>query len=227
MNQYVVYCHTNTNNGKMYVGWAICRHETPESGMTRRWKVHCKNATRGDDLLLSRAIIKHGQDVWKHEVLETAETREAAKSSEMMWISKLRTCAFDHPATGYNMTRGGDGGGALGHVQTSEHRQKISNARKGWKPGEETRSRMSEAKKGKPGNARGSKRSSEWILKHSGENAPSSKLTRQQRDEIVNRYAAGNVTQLQLSVEYGIGQSSISRLLSGKTWKVQPESKKG
>lgn len=103
----VIYCHTNQNNNKRYVGWAlIYADQTPNEGMLRRWKDHLQN---NDELLFHRAIRKHGEDAFLHEVLEVTNLTADAKSAEKRWIAELRTCVLDD-GWGYNMTRGGDGG---------------------------------------------------------------------------------------------------------------------
>lgn len=50
-----------------------------------------------------------------------------------------------------------------------------------------------------------------------GENHPCSKLTEAQVTGICKRYAAGE-TQMRLACEYGVGQSTISRVVRGESW---------
>ena len=142
---YVVYCHTNRSNSKPYIGWAlIADSQTPHDAMMRRWNTHCKN-TRAD--LFARAIKKWGIDVWDHEVLDVVSHLETAKQVERMWIAQRKTCVFAS-GHGYNMTRGGDGGGMLGHVPSPEHREKLSAALKGKPKSAEARKKMQLAKLG-------------------------------------------------------------------------------
>jgi hypothetical protein len=48
-----------------------------------------------------------------------------------------------------------------------------------------------------------------------GEQAPNTKLSTAQVDEIRRRYAAGDVSQTTLAQEYGIHQASLSRIVRG------------
>jgi hypothetical protein len=61
-----------------------------------------------------------------------------------------------------------------------------------------------------------SKRMSE---QNQGENSAMAKLTANDVREIRHRYADGGVTFQQLSKEYGVANSSISNILTRKTWK--------
>lgn len=97
---YVVYKHTNTLSNKCYVG-------KTKHGIDKRWEGHVVAALRGSMLHLHAAIRKYPLDSWKHEILESIETNEAANLCETRWITDLRS---NDPQLGYNMTPGGDGG---------------------------------------------------------------------------------------------------------------------
>ena len=51
-----------------------------------------------------------------------------------------------------------------------------------------------------------------------GERHPSAKMSDQLVAEIIARYGQGGVSQFQLSKEYSISQSSMSRIITRKTW---------
>lgn len=222
---FIVYCHTNRLNRKSYIGWAIVREgQTPYDAMMRRWSAHCANS-RPD--LFPNAIRKYGIDAWDHEVLEVMSTRKGIKQAEKLWITQHRTCAFDHPDTGYNMTRGGDGGGMLGHVPTQEHREKLRQALTGKPKSDIAKARMSSSKRGALNYIFGTHRDDATKKKISealrGEHSPNARLTEGEkvtiRERWANRYQV-KVTQYQLAREHGVTQSTISRLLGGKTWKT-------
>ena len=224
---FLVYMHMNKANGKRYVGWTIMRDgQSCTEAMTRRWNVHCLAANNGSRLLFHRAIRKHGTDAWHHEVLEVMSSREGVKHAEKLWIAQRETCAFDHPNKGYNMTRGGDGGGLLGHKFTLEHRMKISKARLGMQFSEETRHKMSLAKRGDKNYLFGKQRSIEVRQKirtsQCGALGNNAKLTETKKLEIIEKWNNRNAertTQHKLASEYGVTQSTISRLINGRTWK--------
>lgn len=124
---YVVYCHTNSANGKRYVGWAKLCNSSAFDAMMRRWKQHVKSATLQAPFLISNAIRKYGEKEWSHELLETSFDLQEIKDAETFWISKLNTYAFDPDGYGYNMTRGGDGSkGMLGYHHTASAKKRIS-----------------------------------------------------------------------------------------------------
>jgi HNH endonuclease len=56
-------------------------------------------------------------------------------------------------------------------------------------------------------------------LSHPGDLNPGAKLSRRQVLVIRQRFAAGGVTQLQLSKEYGVSDVTISRIISRTSWK--------
>lgn len=165
--RWCVYVHTNKVNGKKYVG-ITCRE--PEV----RWQ---NGKAYKHNVYFTNAIQKYGWENFKHEVLLTNETLEFANKVEKCLI-KAYKCKIPN---GYNMTDGGDG--TPGHILSDESKQKMSkslkerykNGLKAWNCGlpatekqrerlrnaslnrvfsEETRKKLSEARKGKkPGNA--------------------------------------------------------------------------
>lgn len=127
--KYIVYVHTNRNNGKRYVGWAVVKNQTAHEAMMRRWRNHCYDAKIGHICLFHNAIRKYGENSWDHEILEVMHTLNGVKRAEILWIAQYQTFAFDEGSHGYNMTLGGDG--VHGYQHTSESRQKNSIAHKG------------------------------------------------------------------------------------------------
>lgn len=83
-NRFTIYCHTNTVNGKKYVGQT-------GSTLEKRWQQHLYEASlpRLRRLFLA-AIHKYGPEVFAHEVLETVATESAAK------LKKARKRAASH-----------------------------------------------------------------------------------------------------------------------------------
>ena len=116
---------------------------------------------RGNQLL-ANAIEKYGKDAFSHEVLEANVFDEFLSELEMAYIAKFNTVA----PHGYNLSYGGKHG-----THSEETRRKISEAKKGKKMSVEARRKLSKAKKGKPNfRARGRKCSEETRRKISEAN---------------------------------------------------------
>lgn len=100
-----IYKITNIINNKIYVGLTT---KTPEE----RWKQHVSTAHKlnhkDSKCLFKRAIRKYGQDNFKLEIIDIADSEEELKEKEIYWIKKLKSYAFDDDGYGYNSTRGGD-----------------------------------------------------------------------------------------------------------------------
>ena len=96
------------------------------------------------------AILKYGWDNFKHEILFDGITKQEACEKEKELIAKYKS---NNPQYGYNLSAGGESG-AAGVIVSEETRKKLSEARKGEKNhnyhrvfSEETRRKISEASK--------------------------------------------------------------------------------
>jgi group I intron endonuclease len=96
-----------------------------QRGLHRRWREHCDSARQDSRYLIHRAIQKYGATAFTREAVAEAESLPDLNRLECEWISRLGTIA----PGGYNLTRGGEGVAG---------------------PAQETRKRMSDAKRGKP-----------------------------------------------------------------------------
>lgn len=90
------------------------------------------------------AIQKYGWDNFEHIILLENLTEEEAKDYEKKYIKELKTQDRKY---GYNMTSGGDG--TPGFYPSEETRKKLSNARKRENLSEETLRRRSEGLRGR------------------------------------------------------------------------------
>ncbi len=90
----MLYQHTNTVNGKRYIGYS-------KEPLRERLKGHVKSARRGSKYHFHCAIRKYGIEVFVSEALSYEETEEGAKDAEILYI-------LDRQPE-YNMTMGGDG----------------------------------------------------------------------------------------------------------------------
>lgn len=154
---YYIYCHTFPN-AKRYVG--ITR-TSPE----RRWG---KGNNYSNCPLMARAIQKYGWENIKHEIIDTAESKEDAEVKEKCYIAQFRS---NCPEYGYNVLPGGNvatnpltddlryklGNGQRGKARTAEEKAKISagvretfsrpesNGHAGMHHTDSTRAKMSES----------------------------------------------------------------------------------
>lgn len=137
MNQklWKLYVHTNTINGKKYVG--ITSKTNPE----HRW-----NGGRGykENPHFAAAIDKYGWDKFTHAILYDDLTESQAKNLERAFIAHWKT---QDSKFGYNMTSGGDG--TPGYHPSIETRRKLSEARRKENLSEETINRRSLSLRGR------------------------------------------------------------------------------
>lgn len=115
----LIYCVTNLENGKRYVGMTTLSVES-------RWRKHvsCSRESVVKSVFY-RAIKQHGANKFVAEQIDSAETLEEIQQKERYWIYKLKSLVPD----GYNLIDGGLNGHAV-HEQT---RIKLSEAmRKRW-----------------------------------------------------------------------------------------------
>ena len=139
---FYIYMIQNRLNLKVYIGLT--------DNYRRRWKEHCSDK----QLVVQKAIRKHGKENFTFSVIGRYETLEEACQAEMLEISE-----FGSFGNGYNMTRGGEG-------------------MKGYKPSAETRKKQSDAKKGKPTHNKGKKGVSAETSKRMSESRKNSEAAR-------------------------------------------------
>lgn len=99
IRQLMVYCVTNTVNGKIYIG------KTRQT-IRRRWNHHVHQANTGCSRNLCKAIRKYGEAAFMVDILGVYQTLEDLNQAEIKFIADLRAI---EPKVGYNMTTGGEG----------------------------------------------------------------------------------------------------------------------
>lgn len=156
--KYCVYCHTNKENGKKYIG---VTSQKPEN----RWR---KGNGYKNNAYFFRAISVCGWDSFYHDIIESDLTKEDAELLEIKLIKEYDT---RNPNKGYNIESGGN----LNKEISESTKSKISNALKGHPCSEQTREKISESQKGKESKQKGVKRTPEQIqrnrISHIGQKA--------------------------------------------------------
>ena len=136
---WAVYIHTNKINNKVYIGITSA---TPYE----RWGANGCNYQKRQQPTFASAIKKYGWDNFEHIIFAENLTEDEAKHMEILLIAlyKSNCCRYKNPSYGYNMTDGGDG--HRGYSPSEETRKKISQANSN--PSEETRHKMRKARLG-------------------------------------------------------------------------------
>ena len=141
MGNGVIYKCTNKLNGKIYIGKTTKSFE----GYCRKNILNALNRTdvkHGQKRRFYCALRKYGQGNFKWEVIERCGSLEL-NDREIYWID-----FFDSFRKGYNLTKGGDGGGGIPYKRTNEIKSKISKSLMGNKRSEESITRQSNTMKG-------------------------------------------------------------------------------
>jgi len=122
-NKYCLYRHLKPNGEVFYIGEGLINRPFVKSDRSNLWW---------------KIVNKYGYEI---EILKIGLTKKDAQDLEKILISwygrknlKLGTLC--------NLTDGGDG--HIGHIQTQEHKNKISNALKGIKRSEYMKQKVSE-----------------------------------------------------------------------------------
>lgn len=133
-----VYRMTNRNNGKHYVGSAknFNRRSGEHRAGLRRGK-HCNPR-------LQRSWNKHGEDAFDFVIVEECSVEQMVER-EQFWMDELDVC---NPDKGYNIARKAWTSPVIGIGHTDETKKKMSAAKKG-KPGLRTGAVLSQETKDK------------------------------------------------------------------------------
>lgn len=136
-DNYCVYMHTNKTNNKKYIG-------ITKTNLSKRWGHDGSGYRNNKQPLFSRAIEKYGWDGFEHVVLFENLSEKEACDKEIELISKYHT---QNPNYGYNIQPGGQLGNT-GVKFSEETKKKMSDAKKGRTLTEEHKQRISENCKG-------------------------------------------------------------------------------
>lgn len=144
-----IYKITNTETGMSYIG-------KTEKDFNRRFRQHLNalKAQRHPNKYLQHSYNKYGSDKFSFEIIEAFEPDEDVNLNE---LEQYYIELYDTYNNGYNLTKGGEG--TLGFYLSEETRRKLSEAKKGYipwnkgksgiyTPSEETRRKVSKTNKG-------------------------------------------------------------------------------
>ena len=139
---YCVYKHTNKINGKVYIGL---------TGRKPEYRWNNGNGYKHNPYFYS-SIQKYGWENFDHEIIKDNLTEEQAQNLEILLIAQYKSINKEF---GYNVLHGGNLG-TFGVEMSEETRKKMSESRTGEgnsfygkKHTEESKEKMSFAKKGK------------------------------------------------------------------------------
>ena len=121
----VVYLITNKINGKKYIGKDV--NNNPNY--------------LGSGVYIKQAVKEHGKENFEKTILEYCKNKKELALKEEYWLKKFDA---ENNIDFYNKTNKAFGNS--GH--TKESKQKISLSKKGWRPTDEQKLKMSENRKG-------------------------------------------------------------------------------
>lgn len=127
-----VYCHTNKENGKRYIG-------ITSNIPSVRW---ANGNGYKHNAYFTSAIKKYGWKNFEHEIILADIDEETAKALEKMLIGLYRTNDREY---GYNLSDGGEP--MSGKKHSEETKRKMSESAKGRKLSDETKSKISQIMK--------------------------------------------------------------------------------
>lgn len=143
----VIYKITNSLNHKIYIGQTVVP-------INRRWSQH-KTSTKNTPLYA--AIRKYGADNFKIEIIHRVEDPNDLNTLEQKYIKEFNCLA----PNGYNLTTGGDSA----FCRSEETKEKQRDAMLGHEVSVETRDKIANTLKGRPGVRKGVKLSDETRAK--------------------------------------------------------------
>ncbi len=137
-----IYKITNIINNKGYIG------QYRKNDPTARWKRHENDALKNNSTVpLHLAIRKYGWDNFKKEIICIIEDNTKLDDLESYYAEQYDTYIWD--GKGYNATLCGKRR-PTNFKQKEEFKEKMSKLMTGRKVSEETKKKLSDAKKGKP-----------------------------------------------------------------------------
>jgi group I intron endonuclease len=199
---FYVYKLTNKLNSKVYIGKSL--------DALKRLRIHIKIAKGGKEKYprkfhaIHAAISKYGIENFYFEILHEVDSEEQAFELETKEVLYLKTNGVQI----YNLSDGGEGNSGWHH--TEESKKKMSAARRGKKFSEEHRKSLSEAQSGNRHSQFGGHQSTKW-------KEAKSKLTFNQIIEIKNMLHQQKKSR-DIAKLFSVSESTISQIKHNKIW---------
>jgi group I intron endonuclease len=207
------------DSGKVYVGSSV--------DIRRRWQHHRRHLRRGShsNSHLQAAWTKHGEDSFTFAVVEIAE-RGALIAREQAWLDDLRPFGdrgFNLSPSAYTLRgfkfsddqRANVSRALKGKPKSAEHRANMWGSREVTPEFRERMAANGRAGRGKP---KAADHRSKIGAAQTGSANHAAKLTEAAVREIRARLAAGESGR-HLASEYGVAESVVSLIKSGRAWK--------
>lgn len=240
-----IYLITNLINKKVYIGQSI----NPNYRWSRH-KSNVKHPSKYMNLHLYNAMKQYGIDNFKFEIIAQSKTLDGADECEIACISQYNSTNKDF---GYNNSPGGQGKRSMseetreklskifkgrpspmkGKTLTAEHKEKISQNKKGNKyrlgvvVSKETKDLLSKINTGKvQSDYTRKKRSKSMIGKNAGKNngmfgkRPNhAKLTQEQALSIRKEYKSQKISMKKLSEKYNVSKRTVLNIIHERIYK--------
>jgi len=210
----VIYKATNNINGKCYIGQTI-------KSLRIRKSEHINKCKHNRINNFYNAAKKYGWDNFQWEVLCECNSKEEMDEMEFHYIKQ-----YDSYENGYNLTIGGDAG-TYGWIPTEETRKKMSIAKKDYIPwnkgktgcySKEILRKMSESRKGIVAYTKLNEDDVREILDlYFKYNIKLRSVGKTQRNGIKMSYK--RALSSTIYKEYDVTLQCIERVIDGKTWK--------
>ena len=206
---YTVYCHTNTVNGKQYIGITKRRPQ-------KRWG---KDGIKYGGQVFGNAIDKYGWDSFAHEILATGLTKEQAELEEQRLIRELNTLS----PNGYNL----NSGGGLVRVASDETRKKISDSRRGIRESDEWKQHIADGVRGyKWSDSQRENYMRSRIYARGGDCKTARRVAQYTKDgQLVNIYGSVSEAQASIGNNHHISDCCLGKVgtAGGFVWKYADE----
>lgn len=227
-----IYKIINIQNGKCYIG--------SSKNLKKRLNGHRRSLTKCDhhSILLQRSWNKYGEENFEFEIIEECSI-DVLLEREQHWMDETK--CYDKKF-GYNILP--NAGSSVGRKVSEKTKKKLSIAAKmqksnrfrmkgknsaayGKRHSIEWKEMMSDRMAGNKNPFYGRKHSEETKRKigntnkdkSAGSKSKLSKINEDMVKEILEKYRTGIYTQKELGSIYGIDQTNVSLIVTGKSWK--------